>query len=219
MAHWVSLYIGAAVHSSARSASPAASRPSSSSPQPSSLPQSSANGHAAPLSPLARAESTQAPSESTLGAHVDMLGELPPGGVPKGGVESPSISDDEQYQKLDGDLWQQGQGEGQLGAEARPAGTLVAPSAEPEVQQAETDDRKVRLPLWYLPSTRARAVLGLVGLKCFVASEVQAKNMCKVISDSGVACRCVVLRIVVLKLGPEVQDGAVALSTCSIGYA
>ena len=72
-----------------------------------------------------------------------MLGELPLGEPPKGGMESPSISDDEQYQKLDGDLWQQGQGEGQLGAGARPAGTLVAPSAEPEVQQAGTDDRKV----------------------------------------------------------------------------
>lgn len=76
---------------------------------------------------------------------MDILGELPPGEPPKGGIESPSISDDEQYQKLDGDLWQQGQGEGQLGAGSRPAGTLVAPSAEPEVQQAETDDRRVRI--------------------------------------------------------------------------
>jgi len=74
---------------------------------------------------------------------VDMLADLPPGGPPKGGAESPSISDDEQYQKLDGDLWQQGQGGGQLGVGARPAGTLAAPSEEPEVQQAEIDDRKV----------------------------------------------------------------------------
>ncbi len=74
---------------------------------------------------------------------MDMLAELPPGGPPKGGAESPSISDDEQYQKLDGDLWQQGQGRGQLGVGTRPAGTLMAPSEEPEVQQAETDDRKV----------------------------------------------------------------------------
>ena len=112
------------------------------SPQPSSLPQSSANDHTAPFSPLAHAESAHA--ESAHGAHVDMLADLPPGGPPKGGAESPSISDDEQYQKLDGDLWQQGQGGGQLGAGTRPAGMLVAPSEEPEVQQAETDDRKVR---------------------------------------------------------------------------
>ncbi len=46
-------------------------------------------------------------------------------------------------QKLDGDLWQQGQGGGQLGVGTRPAGMLVAPSEEPEVQQAETGDRKV----------------------------------------------------------------------------
>ncbi len=74
---------------------------------------------------------------------MDMLADLPPGGPPKDGAESPSISDDEQYQKLDGDLWQQGQGGGQLGVGTRPAGTLVATSEEPEVQQAETDDRKV----------------------------------------------------------------------------
>lgn len=73
---------------------------------------------------------------------MDILGELPPEGAPKGGAESPSISDDEQYQKLDGDLWQQGQVAG-----ARPAGTLVAADAEPEVQQAETDDRKVADPI------------------------------------------------------------------------
>ena len=77
---------------------------------------------------------------------MDVLGELPPEGAPKGGAESPSISDDEQYQKLDGDLWQQGQGGGQI-AGARPAGTLVAADAEPEVQQAETDDRKVADPI------------------------------------------------------------------------
>ncbi len=74
---------------------------------------------------------------------MDMLADLPPGGPHKDGAESPSISDDEQYQKLDGDLWQQGQGGGQLGGGTRPAGTLVAPSEEPEGQQAETDDRKV----------------------------------------------------------------------------
>ena len=79
-----------------------------------------------------------------------MLGDLPPGNVapaedPKDGAESPSISDDEQYQKLDGDLWQQGEGSGQLGSGARPAGTMVAPDAEPEVHLAENDDRKVSL--------------------------------------------------------------------------
>ena len=74
---------------------------------------------------------------------MDMLADLPPGGPPRGGAESPSISDDEQYQKLDGDLWQQGQGGGHLGVGTRPAGMLVAPSEEPEVQQAETDDCKV----------------------------------------------------------------------------
>lgn len=76
-------------------------------------------------------------------AHVDVLAELPPVKDAVGGAESPSISDDEQYQKLDGDLWQQGEGAGQLGSGARPAGTVVAPDAEPEVYLAENDDRKV----------------------------------------------------------------------------
>ncbi|DBA83621.1 hypothetical protein WJX77_009445 [Trebouxia sp. C0004] len=134
---------GVAPKNSARSTSPTASRPMSHSPQLSSLPQSSTNDHTAPFSPLAHAESSHVQSEPAHEAHVDMLAELPPGGAPKDGAESLSISDDEQYQKLDGDLWQQGQGGGQLGTGTRPAGTLVAPSEEPEVQQAETDDRKV----------------------------------------------------------------------------
>ena len=142
---------GPAGPSSDRSVSPAASRPFSSSPVPSSLPQSSANGHAAPASPITNADSARAASESALAVadsaantHADVLAELP-SELPKDGAESPSISDDEQYQKLDGDLWQQGQGQGQLDDAARPAGSVIAPDVEPEVQQAEIDDRKVCL--------------------------------------------------------------------------
>ena len=66
------------------------------------------------------------------------------------GAASPSISDDEQYQKLDStSLWQQGQGN--AGGDGVPAGTLPATDAEPEVQQAGMDDREVgnmsRVPL------------------------------------------------------------------------
>ena len=120
-------------------------------------PKSPANGQAAPASPLTRVDSAQLKPESVPAAapqtaHVDMLGDLPVGDLPiardpKGGAESPSISDDEQYQKLDGDLWQQGEGAGQLGSGARPAGTVVAPDAEPEVHLAENDDRKVSAAL------------------------------------------------------------------------
>lgn len=86
-------------------------------------------------------------------AHVDVLGDLPPGDLapaedPQGGAQSPSISDDEQYQKLDGDLWQQGEGAGQVVSGARPAGTMVAPDAEPEVHLAENDDRQVSAALY-----------------------------------------------------------------------
>lgn len=60
------------------------------------------------------------------------------------GAVSPSISDDEQYQKLDGaSLWQQGQAA--AAAKDIPAGTVPAADAEPEVQQASMDDREVRL--------------------------------------------------------------------------
>ena len=129
--------------------------PSTASPHhPTAPSESLANGQAVPASPLTRVDSAQLKPESVPvpPAHVDMLGDLPPGGLslardPKGGAESPSISDDEQYQKLDGDLWQQGQGTGQLGSGARPAGTMVAPDAEPEVHLAENDDRKVKLSL------------------------------------------------------------------------
>lgn len=58
------------------------------------------------------------------------------------GAASPSISDDEQYQKLDGaSLWQQGQGH--AASNGMPAGTVPAADAEPEVQQASMDDREV----------------------------------------------------------------------------
>ena len=87
---------GVAVQNSARSSSPTASRPMSHSPQPLSLPQSSANDHTAPFSPLAHAESADVPSECAHGAHVDMLADVPPGGGPKGVAESPSIFYDEQ---------------------------------------------------------------------------------------------------------------------------
>lgn len=91
----------------------------------------------------AQAHSEQAQSAPSQSGHVDVLGELPSVGDPRDGAQSPSISDDEQYQKLDGDLWQQGESAGQLGSGARPAGTVVAPDAEPEVHLAENDDRKV----------------------------------------------------------------------------
>ena len=148
---------GPAGPSSDRSASPAASRPFLTSPQPSSIPQSSVNGHAAPHSPAAHVESAATAQvdvesaatahvgpDSAVSAHVDVLAELPSEVPFKGGVESPSISDGEQYQKLDGDLWQQGQGTGQSEDVSRPAGTLIAPDVEPEVHQADIDDRKVR---------------------------------------------------------------------------
>lgn len=149
------LHVGGSAQTSGRSASPAASVPSSASPHQRKVPsESPANGQAAPASPHTQVDSAQLKPESVRTvppqtAHVDMLGDLPPGGLPpatdpKGGAESPSISDDEQYQKLDGDLWQQGEGTGQLGSGARPAGTMVAPDAEPEVHLAENDDRKVK---------------------------------------------------------------------------
>ena len=93
-------------------------------------------------------------------AHVDMLADLPPVRDSKDGAESPSISDDEQYQKLDGDLWQQGEGAGQLGSGTRPAGTMVAPDAEPEVHLAENDDRKVSDPL--IPGPSQSLQLGIL---------------------------------------------------------
>lgn len=142
------VYTGGSAQKSSRSASPAPSVQPAASPSRTLPPESPANGHAAPASPLTGVDSAQVKPESVQpapaeAAHVDVLGELPPvEGVP-GGAESPSISDDEQYQKLDGDLWQQGEGAGQLGSVARPAGTVVAPDAEPEVHLAENDDRKV----------------------------------------------------------------------------
>ena len=58
------------------------------------------------------------------------------------GTASPSISDDEQYQKLDSSsLWQQGPGH--VASNGMPAGTVPAPDVEPEVQQAGMDDREV----------------------------------------------------------------------------
>lgn len=58
------------------------------------------------------------------------------------GAASPSISDDEQYQKLDSaSLWQQGQGS--PAGDGVPAGIVPAPDAEPEVQRADMDDREV----------------------------------------------------------------------------
>lgn len=146
------MYVGGSAQTSGRSASPAPSVPSTASPHRTVPPESPATGQAAPASPLTRVDSAQLKPESlsaapAQAAHVDMLGGLPladppPAGDPVGGAESPSISDDEQYQKLDGDLWQQGEGAGQLGSGARPAGTVVAPDAEPEVHLAEDDDRK-----------------------------------------------------------------------------
>lgn len=134
---------GAGAQSSGRSASPAASLPSTASPQVTIPPQSPVNGHADAATPLARLDTAQTKSESAQPAHVDMLAGLPPAADAWDGAQSPSISDDEQYQKLDGDLWQQGEEAGQLGSGARPAGTIVAPGAEPEVHLAENDDRKV----------------------------------------------------------------------------
>ncbi|KAL3130724.1 hypothetical protein ABBQ38_000071 [Trebouxia sp. C0009 RCD-2024] len=139
---------GGSAQTSGRSASPAPSVPSTASPHPTIPPGSPANGRVPPASPLTSADSAQLKRESVQAApaevaHVDVLAELPPVKDAMGGAESPSISDDEQYQKLDGDLWQQGEGAGQLGSGARPAGTVVAPDTEPEVHLPKDDDRKV----------------------------------------------------------------------------
>ena len=133
---------------SGKSASPAPSVPSTASPHRTLPSEPPANGQVPPASPLNGVVSAQLKPESvqpapTGAAHVDVLAELPPVEDVAGGAESPSISDDEQYQKLDGDLWQQGEAAGQLGSGARPAGTVVAPDAEPEVHLAVDDDRKV----------------------------------------------------------------------------
>ena len=137
-----------APQTSGRSTSPAASVISTASPRQALPPASPVNGHGPPVNTLMRNGSLQLNPDSAQPApahapHVDMLGELPPARDVRDGAESPSISDDEQYQKLDGDLWQQGEVAGRLGSGARPAGTLVAPDAEPEVHLAEKDDRKV----------------------------------------------------------------------------
>lgn len=58
------------------------------------------------------------------------------------GAASPSISDEEEYQKLDSaSLWQQGQSH--AASNGMPAGTVPAPDVEPEVQLAGMDDREV----------------------------------------------------------------------------